>query len=312
MRSLLVLVVASSLFCGCRCQAPPAVDPFFGRTRVEPPATGCISSAPVDPYFRAPTVGTSSRAMEPRAPTPIDASAPATARREGPPSGATLAGRQRVIRILQPRPKTAQRPSADPGPGSLTGPTAPEQERAATNRRVVDIMELPKAGTPGTASKIPSAAQPGGFRLVSGTTTASSESSESPESPESPGVSAVSKTSRSSDDSAQFTVVASSASGDEEDATKQFTPHANYGHDPAYGWLRGKLEYSQIDSRWKLRYIPIDGKTDKYGGSVVLADPALLGGCERGDFVEINGRLGGQDPKNGFAPTYHPAEVKRL
>jgi len=290
MRSLLVLVVATSLFCGCRCQAPPAVDPFFGRTRVEPPATGCISSGPVDPYFQAPPVGTSSRAMEPRAAAPIGESAPAVAGREGPPPRATLAGRQRVIRILQPRPKTAERPSGDQRPGSLAGSAVTEQGRPATNRRVVDIMDLPKPDTPGTASKIPSAAPPGGFRLVSGTTTASTES------PASSGVSAASQTS----------------AGDEEDSTKQFTPHSNYGHDPAYGRLRGKLEYSQIDRRWKLRYIPIDGKTDKYGGSVVLADPALLSGCERGDFVEISGRLGGQDPKNGFAPTYHPAEVKRL
>jgi len=307
MRSLLVLVVASSLFCGCRCQTPPAVDPFFGRTRVQPPATGCISSGPVDPYFRAPPAGTSSRTLEPRAAAPIGTSAPAaTAGREGPPPGAKLAGRQRVIRILQPRPKTAQHPSADPRPGALPGPATPQPARPATNRRVVDIMELPKADTPGTASKIPSAAQPGGFRLVSATTTASTASSSSP------GVSAVSQPSHGSDDSAQFTVVASSPAGDQQHATKQFTPHTNYGHDPAYAWLRGKLEYSQIDSRWKLRYIPIDGKTDKYGGSVVLADPALLGGCERGDFVEINGRLGGQDPKNGFAPTYHATGVKRL
>ncbi len=97
-----------------------------------------------------------------------------------------------------------------------------------------------------------------------------------------------------------------------EDAPAEFTPQPNYGHDPDYKFLRGKLEYSQIDRRWKLRYIPIDGRTDRYGGSVVLPDTSLLSGCERGDFIEVRGQIGRHDPKKGFAPTYQADEVKRL
>ena len=85
-----------------------------------------------------------------------------------------------------------------------------------------------------------------------------------------------------------------------------------YGFDPEYRWLRGKLEYSQIDRRWKLRYIPIDGQTDEFGGSVVLSDKTLLSGCERGDFVEIRGHLG-QRPEDDqeYSPVYEVAEIKR-
>jgi hypothetical protein len=89
-------------------------------------------------------------------------------------------------------------------------------------------------------------------------------------------------------------------------------PPANYGFDPEYRWLRGKLEYSQIDRQWKLRYIPIDGTTDEFGGSVILPDPKVLAGCERGDFIEVQGQLGQKTAKDSYAPPYEAAKVKRL
>jgi hypothetical protein len=92
----------------------------------------------------------------------------------------------------------------------------------------------------------------------------------------------------------------------------QFTSQANYAYDPEYRWVRGRLEYSQIDRQWKLRYIPIDAETDDFGGSVILPDPDALSGCERGDFLEIHGQLGKRDAEEGYAPVYQVAEVKRL
>ncbi len=142
-------------------------------------------------------------------------------------------------------------------------------------------MDLPPAGRSSPPDRTESASAGDGFRLVSGT--------------DEPG------------ESSGVTVAAGSlpsASG--------FSAPSSYGHDPDYAWLRGKLEYSEIDRRWKLRYIPIDGKTDRFGGSVVLPDPAVLAGCERGDFVEVRGKLGDRDPKKGYAPTYEAAEIKRL
>ncbi len=58
-----------------------------------------------------------------------------------------------------------------------------------------------------------------------------------------------------------------------------------YGYDPQYHWLKGKLEYSQSTRSWRLRYIPPDGNTDSYGGSVVLADNSQLAGLQPGDAV---------------------------
>jgi len=59
--------------------------------------------------------------------------------------------------------------------------------------------------------------------------------------------------------------------------------------------------------------MPVDGaSSDKFGGSVILPDPAKLAGFERGDFVVARGRVGGADPKKGPAPLYEVAEIKRL
>ena len=85
-----------------------------------------------------------------------------------------------------------------------------------------------------------------------------------------------------------------------------------YGFDADYGWLEGKLEYSQSAQRWKLRYIPIDGETDRYGGSVVL-NGNTLDGYEHGDFIRVEGTVAGKDKSvAGFAPKYQFKNVARM
>jgi hypothetical protein len=86
-----------------------------------------------------------------------------------------------------------------------------------------------------------------------------------------------------------------------------------YGHDPEYGWLKGRLEYSEIAKRWRLRYIPIDGKTDRYGGSVVLGESSLLTDQKEGDFIEVRGRLlSGENDDWGYAPVYEVVELRPI
>ena len=87
-----------------------------------------------------------------------------------------------------------------------------------------------------------------------------------------------------------------------------------YAHDPQYRWLRGRLEYSETARRWKLRYIPVEGRTDEYGGSIVVANPSRLSGYERGQFVEIEGRLGPapQGDAEGYAPEFEISEIRSL
>ncbi len=84
-----------------------------------------------------------------------------------------------------------------------------------------------------------------------------------------------------------------------------------YAYDPAYGWLRGRLEYSASQRQWKLRYIPIDGTTDQFGGSVVLADGTPTQGLRAGDFVTAQGHvIGASQPGRGFSPRYEVASIQ--
>ncbi len=86
----------------------------------------------------------------------------------------------------------------------------------------------------------------------------------------------------------------------------------SYGYDKDYSWLKGKLEYARSADRWKLRYVPIDAKTDDHGGSVVLPSDAKLSGFQHGDFVRIDGKLGARDEAaDGFAPQYDIASIKK-
>ena len=98
MKRLLPLVVAVWLFSGCTGQSPPASDPFFGRTRVAPPATGSIPGGSSNPYYQGgPSV------VIPQTPSGTAAPPAVSSGAASVPSG-TLAGRERVIRILEPRP----------------------------------------------------------------------------------------------------------------------------------------------------------------------------------------------------------------
>jgi hypothetical protein len=84
-----------------------------------------------------------------------------------------------------------------------------------------------------------------------------------------------------------------------------------YRHEQSYAALGGKLEYSQRTRQWKLRYIPIDGTTDQFGGSVVLADSAKLEGFKPGDFVNVRGGIsaGSQDTR-AFSPRYELSQIE--
>jgi hypothetical protein len=84
-----------------------------------------------------------------------------------------------------------------------------------------------------------------------------------------------------------------------------------YGFDPSYSWLKGKLEYSPSQKRWKLRYIAVEGPTDEFGGSVILADDKLAG-FEPGDFVRVQGRLSQTaGAAKGFSPPYSIERISK-
>lgn len=94
-------------------------------------------------------------------------------------------------------------------------------------------------------------------------------------------------------------------------ATSSESPE-RFGFDPNYSWLRGKLEYSEATDQWKLRYIPIQGNTDQFGGSVLIANPQVLGNLQHGDHVLLRGRLEQQQfDSHSYAPLYTVSVVQR-
>jgi hypothetical protein len=85
-----------------------------------------------------------------------------------------------------------------------------------------------------------------------------------------------------------------------------------YAFTPDYTALSGRLEYSRTSKQWKLRYIPIDGKTDAYGGSVVLPNSPELAAFKSGDRVAVRGRLAGGPSAGSFSPLYQLEHVERM
>lgn len=86
-----------------------------------------------------------------------------------------------------------------------------------------------------------------------------------------------------------------------------------FGYDPQYRWLKGRLEYSEIERRWKLRYIPIDGATDDNGGSVVLREDIDMGDLRPGDYVTLYGEIGErEEDSKGYAPVYYAERIEPI
>lgn len=198
-----------------------------------------------------------------------------------------LTGRDRVVGTIQP----ASGGSTGSRYGRFSPPTVtrtePQPRRLNGSPPAVDIMDLPPAGSSSSAEP---SRNSGGIRLVSGIEEIDEPANvPTPESRSIPFVRGDSGVNTSSS-------------------------RARYAHDPEYRWLRGRLQYSQITGRWKLRYIPVEGTTDEFGGSVVLSNPSALSGYERGQFVEVRGRLAAtpQDDDEGYAPEFEIAEIRRV
>ena len=199
--------------------------------------------------------------------------------------GTGLAGRERIVRVLEPRPGESAglvRDASTPRTTSIPG-------RATGTQQAVDIMDLPPAGSSTPYRGSQSTAGAGDVQLVSATEETDGPATGSPRDPRS---------------SPAPTAGSSAAST---------PPPSLYGHDPNYAWLRGKLEYSQLERGWRLRYVPAEGQADQYGGSVVLSDAKLLAGYERGDFVEVLGKLTpAASADRASAPSYAITQIKRL
>jgi hypothetical protein len=89
-------------------------------------------------------------------------------------------------------------------------------------------------------------------------------------------------------------------------------PAERYGYASDHSWLKGQLEYLSSKQQWKLRYIPIDGETDEFGGSVVISDSSQLDKYEAGQFVTIRGSIDASSTgTSSFAPRFRVERIKR-
>jgi len=86
---------------------------------------------------------------------------------------------------------------------------------------------------------------------------------------------------------------------------------ARYGHSQDYAQLRGQLEYVAKDRVWKLRYIPIHGQQDAYGGQFTLSEGAKLEAFQAGDYVTVEGSPTKENSAAGRAH-YIPSRVAPL
>jgi hypothetical protein len=113
-----------------------------------------------------------------------------------------------------------------------------------------------------------------------------------------------------SDDNEVESAEATTASPAREAVSPRADP-AGYAFAPDYSWLRGSLEYSQSSRQWKLRYIPIDGETDQFGGSVKLPASDALAAFKAGDMVAVRGSVAaGPSVSGSFAPLYELAHIE--
>lgn len=320
--ALFVLSIATIVGCqGQDAQVP--MDPFYGQTKIAPPATGEITRrSTVDPYYprsaaaspasgtfqSPPSISGAPVEAEPAARLASNSAAPPgqeTAPRPGdhidiPVSARRELSPEELLAAAQPRSGTEPPRSA----GAVSSVTAlggtPEEPR-----RVVQTLAPRDQSFAGQSTGRASRSQ--------GAETMSSRSSPV-DINDLPPVNRGAGTVR--DDRVQLASATDAGSGiavriptrvDEGAAT------GRYGWADDYTRLRGQLEYLEADRCWKLRYIPIDRESDDFGGSVLIKDSASLSGFERGNFVEIRGQIS-KRPEDGtdFAPVYEVTSIRRL
>jgi hypothetical protein len=329
MNRLYPLAIAAAMVLGCRTPTP-TFDPFQGPPRIPPPGTGQVGQvAPPDSYYSAPT---SVPATAPARYVPRDGSyqfrsgsverddaarfAGGTGAR-GQGSGASEEQAEQTSGVTT-ADYEQDATDRDARQGNVRQAADWEQEPAAKPARYdarIRVVEPPAKtaeATPGEAPREPARFQPDG---------AVTEISDLPKDRAASTAPKPRATIRAASDRSPTRI----AAGEEEEkgpvtsrfATTRSTPGPSggsrqFGYDPEYRSLQGRLEFSESESRWKLRYIPIDGQTDKYGGSVVLSDSPQLDGFEPGDFVTVEGTVGKKDPRSrGFAPNYQLDRILR-
>ncbi len=317
---LLIPVLLAVAVCGCQGQeAHVPMDPFYGQTKIAPPGTGEIArGSRVDPAYPrsaaaspsygnlTPPPGVLGEASPSGSPTASLASnSTAESKSLAPASpGDRIKIPISARRELSPSELAAATSKAAPPPSAAAGATASASPQLEP-KRVSQTLRPREQSVAGQSAGSSHPAPPSGPLTPRGAPVDINYL---------PPVDRGAGTLR--DDRVQQASATDADGGmpvriptrvDASDSRGRFGWYDDYSR------LRGQLEYLERDGCWKLRYIPVDRETDRYGGSVMIADSSSLSGFERGDYVEIHGRIAGElEDAKDFAPTYEVAEIRSL
>lgn len=278
MRWPAAFVMAAVCAGGCRGTPPAVVDPW--RTRVPPPATG-EAAASLDSYYVPPNYPN-------QGPLPSPTTAPTVAPANSYPQSYPGPG------SAPPASSFTPNTSSPTGQGRTSAPTPRQKSPAGgSSTRLVSHSESADqtdshAGTSSPASDVVQA-----NHLTWTSPAAGSHGSAEP--------AAESDGSGDVRDIMDLPPVGRSRQTAHRPTGDGSGGHYAYARD--YRWLRGQLEYLPAGDEWKLRYIPIDGDTDDYGGSVELVGE-LPRSFRPGDFVVVQGFPDDEGSRQGAAPIY--------
>jgi len=283
--ALIILVLACG---GCR-NRPTALDPFLGRSKVPPPATGAVGAQPPGAwnYPASPPPPTS-----PGLSTPGITSSPSNNSIYSPPGGfAPNTGNPSSGAPANPFTTTPTQPGAGsssvPARFTGTGGAAPlsNSGTSGVSGQPIRIVEP----TPGTSSTPASRA---------GTFTGASAGGVDIMDLPINGRSVQPKTAEGAGRGTQQSFNQPSTGGissgiDPSTARTSTLPGQEpvYGFNAAYSQLNGRLEYSPADGRWLLRYVEPGMRADQLGGVVVLAPTTQSADLRNGAFVSAYGRV---------------------
>lgn len=337
------IVLAALCTVACRQDQAPRLDPFVGRTTVPPPATGSALPAQTDPYYRSAPSSTAP-AWTPATPyappggyspagpqTPPPTYTPGTT---APPGGYGYPGNYPSSPAAPPggfpqNPGTRQSwHQPDQGPIAADTPAATSSASNIVLASASEPIDEPQ-------TRFSSSGRPGVIRIVEpppdqGVRTRDHMVSSDLQPPQdlrwrgNAGAPRAASSSEPTDHAADPAAVSAAGEATRADSARNNRAHAAaqpinvvsaepavYAFDRDYKWLQGRLEYGQVEGRWRLRYIAGGGPADELGGKIVLADSPLLEGFRSGDFVTVQGRL--QRPQvnaAGFAPAYHVERIE--
>ena len=314
---LIIPVLFAACVFGCRGQdAQVPMDPFYGQTKIAPPATGEMTRRPaVDPYYPRSAALSSPEGTLP--PPPVAAGEPLKA--------------EPAARLASNSAASSSPEAAAPVGDRIQIPVSAHRELTSEEMLAIANKNSQVQAEDSRSTDVPAAEARRVVQTLSPREESFARQSTDYSSP-TRASEGVSSRSRPVDinDLPPVDRGAGTLRGDRVQLASATDPNPGFAvsiptrvdRDPSVGrfaWtddysrLRGQLEYLERDRCWKLRYIPVDRETDKFGGSVVIKDSNSLSGFERGDFVEVSGRITRESEEGAdFAPVYEVAKISAL